>query len=57
MEDPQDTVDDRAVIDRGTADLARMGFRGEQGLDPLPLAVGQFIAPHAQPSVKTHLHD
>jgi hypothetical protein len=41
---PQDAMEDRAMVMGGAPSLRFLGW--EQGLEPLPLAVGQFASVH-----------
>jgi hypothetical protein len=46
MEDPEDAIDDRTGIVEGVASLAMMGAVRQEGRDPCPLLLGEFIAAH-----------
>jgi hypothetical protein len=43
-ENPQDAIDDRAMVMGGSPSLGFLGW--EQGLEPLPLDSGQFASVH-----------
>src|SRR5262245_63039123 len=49
MQDPQDAVDDRAMVVERVSRLTVMGAVGQEGLDPSPLFVGKFVAVHGWP--------
>src|SRR4051794_23374255 len=49
MQDPQDAVDDGAVVPGGPPGLTVVGWVGKQRRDPLPLPVRQFVAAHGWP--------
>src|SRR5436309_13817589 len=46
VQDPKDTVDDRAVVARRPPHLTEAGPLAEQGRDAVPLLVRQFVAAH-----------
>src|SRR5262249_29090839 len=48
-QDPQDTVDDGAVVPGRPPRLAVVGWVGKQRRDPLPLPIRQFVAAHGWP--------
>ena len=48
MEDPEDAIDDRSKIVKGMACLAVMSTVRQEGRDPRPLWLGDFIAAHGR---------
>lgn len=49
MEDPEDAVEDRAMVTERMPQLAMIGAVRQEGLDPSPLLVGEFLATHGGP--------
>jgi len=46
VQDPEDAVEDRAIIAGWSAYLAGVGPLREQGCDPVPLRIGELVAAH-----------
>ena len=46
VQNPEDAVEDRAIIAGRSADLAGVGLLREQGCDPVPLRIGELVAAH-----------
>jgi hypothetical protein len=48
MEDPQDAIDDRTGIAEGATGPTTMRPVRQEGSDPSPLRLGEFIAAHGR---------